>query len=49
MDDQKQREEPTKDAELKRPEDAIEDLEPEKGDSENVKGGFTYQKIKIDY
>jgi hypothetical protein len=46
MDEQKRPDEPTKDAELKRPEGAIEDLEPDERDSEAVKGGFF--KMKVD-
>ena len=48
IDDQKRQEEPTKDAELKRPEEAIDDLEPDERDRENVKGGGYYLKIKMD-
>jgi hypothetical protein len=46
MDEQKRREEVTKDADLKRPEEAIKDLEPEERESDGVKGGYTYSKIK---
>jgi hypothetical protein len=46
MDERKRQEEPTKDAELKRPEEAIRDLEPDEQESEAVKGGYIYQKIK---
>lgn len=46
MDEQKRAEEPTQDAELKRPEDEIKDLEPDERESDAVKGG--YFKIKVD-
>lgn len=47
MDEQKRHDEPATDAKLKRPEEAIEDLEPDERDSENIKGGdYSYQKIK---
>jgi len=49
MDEQKPHAEQQKAPELKRPDEAVKDLEPDPTDGEAVKGGsLNFQKIKID-
>jgi hypothetical protein len=45
-DDQKQQGKQEKEPELKRPDEAVKDLEPDKAEGEAVKGGYY---LKLDY
>lgn len=45
MDEAKRPDEPKVEPDLKRPEEAIEDLEPDKHEGDEVKGGYIYQKL----
>ncbi len=49
MDEAKQPHDAQVEPDLKRPEEAVEDLEPDRHEADDVKGGFTYQKIAIKY
>ncbi len=46
MTDERKLPDQEKEPELKRPDEAIKDLEPDEQEGDAVKGGYIYQKIK---